>query len=290
LAREQETWIAERDRNLIELGISPADSDHLAALAALSEALREQDERLRVQATAGEQLALSIAHASEGARRNELETEIATLTTRLGDLEESVRNREETGEVAGQLLDGLREAASDVVEAQLEHVEPLLQRIYATIDPHPSFRVIRLLTKFARGRGHIRTILGDTLAELSSESPASVLSSSQMNALAASVFLALNLGMRTLPLEVVMLDDPLQSLDDVNLLGLIDLLRRTKGTRQLFVSTHDARFGALLARKLRPVSESERTLSVEFAGWGRSGPGISMTEIPRDPNQLRVVA
>jgi hypothetical protein len=29
-----------------------------------------------------------------------------------------------------------------------------------------------------------------------------------------------------------MLDDPLQSLDDVNLLGLVDTLRRTKALRQ----------------------------------------------------------
>jgi hypothetical protein len=51
------------------------------------------------------------------------------------------------------------------------------------------------------------------------------LSSSQLNVLAVSAFLALNPGVETLPLNAVALDDPLQSLDDVNLLSLIDLPR-----------------------------------------------------------------
>lgn len=80
-----------------------------------------------------------------------------------------------------------------------------------------------------------------------------VLSSSQMNALAVSIFLSLNLGTTALPLDMVVLDDPLQSLDDVNLLGVSDLLRRIKDRRQLFVSTHDVRFSHLLQRKLRPT-------------------------------------
>jgi hypothetical protein len=58
-----------------------------------------------------------------------------------------------------------------------------------------------------------------------------------MNALAVSVFLALNIGIPRPPLPIAMLDDPLQSLDDINLLGLIDLFRRTKNNRQFFVLT-----------------------------------------------------
>jgi len=102
--------------------------------------------------------------------------------------------------------------------------------------------------------------------------------------------LALNLGVPTIPLGAAMLDDPLQSLDDVNLLGLIDLLRRTKDRRQLIVSTHDSRFGRLLARKLRPVSPDQRTLVITLAGWGRSGPTITQGEIPRDSEVVRIAA
>jgi energy-coupling factor transporter ATP-binding protein EcfA2 len=130
----------------------------------------------------------------------------------------------------------------------------------------------------------------DPHADLSSDSPKTVLSSSQLNALAVSVFLALNLGVPSLPMRAVMLDDPLQSLDDVNLLGLIDLLRRTKDQRQLLVSTHDVRFGRLLARKLRPVTEGHRTRVIALSAWGPDGPTVRQDDALRDPERLRIAA
>lgn len=98
------------------------------------------------------------------------------------------------------------------------------------IDPHPAFRGVELSSKFEHGRGRLKTTVHDTLSDVSVARPGTVLSSSQLNALAASIFLALNLSIARPPLASVLLDDPLQSLDDVNLLGLVDLLRRTKGT------------------------------------------------------------
>jgi hypothetical protein len=68
----------------------------------------------------------------------------------------------------------------------------------------------------------------DTTEAKTSEAPELLLSSSQLNALAVAIFLSLNLRIGNLPTDSVILDDPLQSLDDINLLGLVDLLRRTK--------------------------------------------------------------
>ena len=53
---------------------------------------------------------------------------------------------------------------------------------------------------------------------------------------------------------------------DVNLLGLADLLRRTRARRQLMVSTHDDRLAGLLQRKLWPVGEDQRTTVITFEG------------------------
>ena len=102
--------------------------------------------------------------------------------------------------------------------------------------------------------------------------------------------LSLNLGVPKPPLQSVILDDPLQSLDDVNLLGLIDLLRRTRDMRQLIVSTHDVRFARLLERKLRPIREDQRTIVVEFERWTREGPFVTQRDVRRDPSPLRIVA
>ena len=184
----------------------------------------------------------------------------------------------------------MRAASSSVVTKDLERIEPLLQRIFATVDPHPSFRVVSFLTKTVRGKGQLWTTLDDVAGSVSVQDPALVLSSSQLNVLAVAVFLALNLAIPTLPLQVVALDDPLQSLDTVNLLGLADLLRRVRATRQVVVSTHDERLANLLERKLRPVSGDQRTVRIDLRGWTPEGPSVEQKELPQDVGRLRLVA
>ena len=147
--------------------------------------------------------------------------------------------RLDTGEIVSSMINSLRDASSDLVEGELGRLEPLLQRIYATADPHPEFRVVRFLSRMRQGRGRVLAEVEDPLHDHRSDAPGEFLSSSQMNVLAVSVFLALNLGIPTLPLKVAILDDPLQSLDDLNLLGLIDLLKRMREMRQLMIATHD---------------------------------------------------
>jgi DNA repair exonuclease SbcCD ATPase subunit len=108
--------------------------------------------------------------------------------------------------------------------------------------------------------------------------------------LAVSVFLALNLAMPALPLDTVILDDPLQSLDDMNLLGLVDLLRRTRERRQVLISTHDPRLAGLLERKLRPVRSDQRTIVIDIQGWSREGPVITQRDVEHDRTPLRIAA
>lgn len=263
--------------------------------AAAVDAMRLQTERLTGEvelcdqlATTGEGLAVAIARIGEVTQREELQREIDTTRERLADIEDEVAKRERAGVLAVRLLDELREASSNVVATELGRIDPLLQQIFSTIDPHPAFRAVRLFASFARRRGRVSAQLEDQLSGQITDAPALVLSSSQLNGLAVSIFLALNLGMRTLPIRSVILDDPLQSLDDVNLLGLVDLLRRIREHRQLIVSTHDPRFGDLLARKLRPVIEGQRTLIYRFHGWTRSGPLLEKEEVPLDTVNLRI--
>lgn len=282
---------AQRDRHIAELELSSDSQVDLANVVerSLADAKKRLDGLVSRRAE-GERFALALARAGERARRGEVERQVEGLKAEVAKLEGAVHARDETGQVAGVMLEQLRTAASDVVSARLDQIEPLLARIYATADPHPSFRVVKLLTTIVRGRGRLNTEVRDPSALVASESPATVLSSSQMNALAVSIFLALNLGVPSLPIQTVMLDDPLQSLDDVNLLGLVDLLRRTRDQRQLIVSTHDARFGRLLARKLRPIQESQRTRIIELNGWGPSGPAVRQDDAARESSHLRIVA
>ena len=174
------------------------------------------------------------------------------------------------------------------MEAESRKVEPLLQRIYETVNPHPEFRAARLLTAMKRGRGHLwAEIETDTNGDvIRVEEPQTVLSSSQLNILAVAVFLALNLSNENPPVELVILDDPLQSLDGVNLLGLADLLRKLRGRRQMMISTHNELLASLFQRKLRSVQPEERTRIVSLTAWSREGPTVIQREAANEPAEL----
>ena len=122
------------------------------------------------------------------------------------------------------------------------------------------------------------------------DAPSEIFSSSQTNALAVSIFLAMNLATDGMPLRTAILDDPLQSLDSINLLGLLDVLRRTHQRRQLLLSTHDQNFAAPLMRKFRPVEAGQRTSLVTLRNWERSGVRLEQSVNEEIPARLRVVS
>lgn len=243
-------------------------------------------QRLR---SAGEQLSLQLARAIEQAQRSEVANQLSEMQQDLARRQAEWEARGQTGELASTLITALRGAGNTIVTHELTRIDPLLQRIYSTVDPHPSFRAVQFLASERRGRGRVWTALTDQAESKTVSDPSVVLSSSQLNVLAVSTFLALNLAIDSLPLQVVALDDPLQSLDTVNLLGLADLLRRVRASRQVIVSTHDSRLASLLARKLRPT-EDTRTRLIELDAWSRTGPIVHQSDVPSDASPLKLVA
>ncbi len=237
----------------------------------------------------GEQLSLQLARASELVQRTETLSQLSEMEQELAQLVVEIDARLETHRLSSDIISALRGASNTIVTEELVRIGPLLQRIYASVDPHPSFRVVDFLTGEYRGHGRVWTAVSDPVEGKIVEEPALVLSSSQLNVLAVSTFLALNLAIDSLPLQVVALDDPLQSLDTVNLLGLADLLRRVRDTRQVIVSTHDPRLAQLLTRKLRP-SSGGRTCLIHLEAWSRSGPIVNQSEVQADVAPLKLVA
>ena len=281
-------WIQERGRRLAELDIVDGD-EAVAEVERVVERLSGLTRELAEVEGGGEQLGLTLARAGEEARRVEVQRQIESLEQQSSAMQRALQRRNQTSRLVESIIDGLRETAAQVVRAKLDAVEPILRRVYARVDPHPAFRDTKLSAWLSHGRGRLSMRLYDTIADVSAE-PLRVLSSSQMNALAVAMFLSFNLAMVMLPLRIAILDDPLQSLDDVNLLGLSDLLRRVKTRRQLFVSTHDARFAELLQRKLRPADALQRTRIIELQGWSRSGPSVYQADVALDRRAVRIVA
>ena len=249
-----------------------------------------QDQRLKTLAADGESLSLNIAREVAKARLHATEADLKKAETELAAHRLETLRREKTSVTTKVLIDQLRGARSKFAVDKLSEIEPLLQRIFSRIDPHPTFRVVKFATDIVRGKGRLDAEIRDNAEDKTSNSPEAILSSSQLNALAVSIFLSFNLALPHLPLQAAVLDDPIQSLDDINLLGLVDLLRRTKEKRQVIVSTHDGRFGRLLARKLRPSSPEETTSVIELRGWNRTGPNVSQYSVEADTIPIRLAA
>lgn len=274
-------------KRLVDLSIPSLENATQSLNTALEETNRQVESLALARAT-GERFALSLGRASEQAAIQEVQKEIASLRGKLSEDDREVQARTAAGDEAQRVIEALREATSRVVTERVRELDPLLGEFYSRIDVHPAFRGVKLLASVTRGRGQLSTVVSDPLSDVESDAPGIVLSSSQMNALAVCTFLSLNLGIPCPPLNTAILDDPLQSLDDINLLGLIDLLRRTKDLRQLCVSTHDVRFGDLLKRKLRPQTPGQRTQVITLDGWSRRGPVVSTQEVIADPAPSRL--
>jgi len=170
------------------------------------------------------------------------------------------------------------EARVEVTQQRLQSIHPLFANIFQRLDPHPAFKTVEFELDTYYRRGTTSPLVIDQVASISAD-PLLVFSTSQANIVALSYFIAMSLSMNESGLPFLLLDDPVQSMDDVNVLGFADLCRHLRVHRQLIVSTHERRLSGLLERKLAPRAEESRTKIIRFTGWDRSGPTVDQQTI-----------
>ncbi|OJV10118.1 MAG: hypothetical protein BGO12_13745 [Verrucomicrobia bacterium 61-8] len=110
--------------------------------------------------------------------------------------------------------------------------------------------------------------------------PRFFLSSAQANVLALSYFLSFASRQCWCRLRTVLMDDPVQHLDDLDAVALLDLLRtlmsrENRSGRQLIMSTCDYNLYALMIRKFGGISPGKMTFSAySIHDMGVDGPVI----------------
>ena len=146
----------------------------------------------------------------------------------------------------------------------------LITTIYRKIDPHPFFKTVRFECIFpAEDKPRLEVYLYED--ELSQPiSPALYFSSAQLNILSLSIFLAkaLHIEHEGYPVRAILIDDPIHSMDSINVLSVIDLLRNISINfdRQIILSTHDENFYELL--KLKVPEEQFGSKFIKFKSFG----------------------
>jgi exonuclease SbcC len=147
--------------------------------------------------------------------------------------------------------------------------EDLINSIYKKIDPHPAFKKVEFKADFDSDKPGLNIVVSDDVGE--QISPILYFSAAQTNILSLSVFLASALHAKDdegNPINVVMIDDPIQSMDSINILSTIDLLRSicVQFDKQIIISTHDENFFALLQRKIPAQIFGSKFLQLEKFG------------------------
>lgn len=144
----------------------------------------------------------------------------------------------------------------------------LINSIYRRIDPHPDFKRVEFKCEFQDDKPTLEVFVADEEGDLIS--PNLYFSAAQINILSLSIFLARALHAKNGNEDVkcIFVDDPIHSMDSINILSTIDLLRSIslRFDRQIILSTHDRNFFDLLQRKLPPGQYNSKFLELETFG------------------------
>jgi DNA repair exonuclease SbcCD ATPase subunit len=205
--------------------------------------------------------------------------DVETLASELRKIEADLEEVEGRCSRADSLDKASHAAAERIVERALRNLEPSFAEVFDRLAPHPTFTELRATQDIYYKKNQIVPEVYDPERRVSGN-PLLVYSEGQLNVVALSYFLGLALNAREAALPFMLLDDPLQAMDVLSVLGFADLCRRVREHRQLVLTTHDRRFADVLTRKLAPREAGSRTLLHEFSGWTREGPIVKSHDAP----------
>jgi exonuclease SbcC len=152
---------------------------------------------------------------------------------------------------------------------------PLINVIYRKIDPHPDYKEIKFECDFSKEKPRLQiyTTSLDEDDNLVKSVPSLYFNTAQVNILSLSIFLARALKTKNPKtgnsVDCIFIDDPIQSMDSINVLSFIDLFRglTLSLNKQLIVSTHEENFHLLLQKKIPP--EFFKSTFIEFETFGK---------------------
>ena len=146
----------------------------------------------------------------------------------------------------------------------------LINKLYNTIDPHPDYKKIQFECDF-RLKDPRLNVLMYSEDESNTIVPNLYLSTAQINILSFCIFLAKAIFAKDddgNSLNCVFVDDPIQALDDINILSLIDMLRNVAFAldKQIVLTTHNRDFFELLKLKVPDNLFNSRFIKFESRG------------------------
>jgi chromosome segregation protein len=196
-------------------------------------------------------------------RRAVLQKEADVCTTEIDLDQRAFQNAHAIASIAKRI-------AREVLEERLAALNPLLTELYIRLRPHVDYSEVSY-----RMRGDVRRFLrlevGDEL------NPRFTFSSGQRRALGLAFLLAVHLSRPWCKLKTLVLDDPIQHIDDYRALHLVEALASVRQLgQQVICTTEDPALADLLCRRLR-TSIASAGIRVELDY--EPGAGIQRTRV-----------
>ncbi|MDQ6421937.1 SMC family ATPase [Paenibacillus sp. LHD-117] len=271
-------WI----RRLTAVGIVGADSpeadfqDIEEKLNAMTIALQGQQQENSRRHAISKQLLKIFRTDHDLTLLDDLQQQLAVKETLIERVEEGLRVLNDNIDVLKDAESTVPDAINALTERVMDQMFDTMRAVFVRINSHPLFTDIDYETdkKYNNNRLFLKVMTGGNASVGQQEAnPAYIFSAAQVNATAISFFLAMALTQSWSPLQFVAMDDPVQSMDDLNVTALIDLIRdlanpSQQNHKQFIISTHDSTFYELMRRKFRVLNIGV----VEYDSYSEVGP------------------
>lgn len=166
-------------------------------------------------------------------------------------------------------IDGIQHYLEKFVDSYFEL--DLINRLYNAIDPHPDYKEIQFKCDFKLKNPRLKVLVNSREDGKESIVPNLYFSTAQINILSFCIFLAKALFATDdegKSMDCIFIDDPIQALDDINILSIIDLLRNVAFSmdKQIVLTTHDRNFFELLQKKVPDTLFNSRFITLPERG------------------------
>ena len=152
----------------------------------------------------------------------------------------------------------VKRVAGELVDERLAQLEPLLMELYERLRPHVEWATVGY-----RVRGDVRRFMRLTVGD-DELNPRFMFSSGQRRALGLAFLLSVHLSTTWSRWNTLIMDDPMQHIDDYRALHLAEVLASIRRSgRQILCAVEDRSLADLLARRLA-TSESENGSLVQL--------------------------
>ena len=277
IKREEADLVAREQKYLELLEHSDLDSSWAKDVGTLERAIAAERDRLidleRALRTLEVSQVVSITLSMEdrtAALRHNVETAASEL------------ERSQAAVAAARMIErSVKRVNAEIIEERLAEISPVLNELYQRLRPHADWRTIDY-----RLRGDVRRFLslkvGDGL------NPQFVLSSGQRRAAGLAFLLSVHLARSWTRWRTLVLDDPVQHIDDFRALHFVEILAAFRLTgQQIVCAVEDQALAKLLCRRLLSTAEQVgRYYEIDLTGSDGVAAVVTKADIRPMPNDV----